>query len=275
MKRCDFIALFFSATISSAFAQDYTGKEIMLLNEESRKSVTETADVYITMTDAQGNIRKRKLKLLIDDGDKAARKSYVEFVEPQDVKGTRVLSLEKSNAEQDPDRWIYLPALRKVRRIAGADQTQSFVGTDFTYEDMSITDGVVGVQHHRYTILREETIKDNSGVDRRCWVIEAVPTTKKQIDQGLYGKRVIWVEQQHFTAVQEHYFNKGGQLFKIRTSSDITAFSAAGGSTEWRPNLFSMKNLITGHSTDVRFEQVLDQPIDAKIFTRRFLEIGL
>ncbi|MGE7961962.1 outer membrane lipoprotein-sorting protein [Pseudomonas sp. NPDC089918] len=275
MKKLNLIALIFSAVIPSAFAQSYTGEQIMLLNEDSRKSLSETSDVFITMTDAQGNVRERTLKLRIDDGDKAARKSYLEFVEPKDVKGTRVLALEKSNAEEDPDRWIYLPALRKVRRIAGADQTQSFVGTDFTYEDMSITDGVVGVKHHSYKILREETIKDNSGVERKCWVVEATPTTKKQMEQGLYGKRIIWVEQQYYTAIQEQYFNKSGQLFKIRTSSDIREFPATAGTTEWRPNLFSMKNLETGHSTQVRFEQVLDQPIDAKIFTRRFMEIGL
>ncbi|WP_429428195.1 outer membrane lipoprotein-sorting protein [Pseudomonas frederiksbergensis] len=74
---------------------------------------------------------------------------------------------------------------------------------------------------------------------------------------------------------KEQYFNKSGQLFKIRTSSDIREFPATAGTTEWRPNLFSMKNLETGHSTQVRFQQVLDQPIDAKIFTRRFMEIGL
>ncbi|BBN55574.1 hypothetical protein TRE132_36990 [Pseudomonas chlororaphis subsp. aurantiaca] len=275
MKKLNLTALAFSLVIPCAFAQTYTGEQVMLLNEGSRKSLTETNDVFITMTDAQGNTRERTLKLRIDDGDKAARKSYLEFVAPKDVKGTRVLALEKSDAQEDPDRWIYLPALRKVRRIAGADQTQSFVGTDFTYEDMSISDGIVGVKNHSYKILREERLKDNSGVERHCWVVEAIPSSKKQIEQGLYGKRIIWVEQQYYTAIQEHYFNKSDQLFKIRTSSDIRPFPAAGGTTKWRPNLFSMKNLETGHSTHVRFEQVLDQPIDAKIFTRRFMEIGL
>ncbi|HDS1816313.1 hypothetical protein D3C81_751560 [compost metagenome] len=275
MKKLNLAALLLSVVLPSAFAQTYTGEQVMLLNEDSRKGLTESSDVFITMTDARGNVRERTLKLRIDDGNKAARKSYLEFVEPKDVKGTRVLALENADADEDADRWIYLPALRKVRRIAGADQTQSFVGTDFTYEDMSISDGVVGVKNHSYKILREETIKDNSGVDRHCWVVEAIPTSAKQIAQGLYGKRIIWVEQQYYTAIQEHYFNKNGEHFKVRTSSDIRPFPAAGGTTEWRPNLFSMKNLETGHSTNVRFEQVLDQPIDAKIFTRRFMEIGL
>lgn len=274
--RTKFLLTFLlSSVLSPVFAQQYTGEQIMLLNEDSRKGITETSDVHITMTDAQGRKRERLLKMRVDDSDKVARKSYLEFVEPKDVKGTRVLALEKSDPELDPDRWLYLPALRKVRRIAGADQTQSFVGTDFTYEDISITDGVVGVKHHKYSILREETIEDASGVDHKCWVIEAIPVTQKQIEQGLYSKRIIWIEQQHYTAIQEHYFNKSGVLFKTRVSADIRELPASGGRTEWRPNFTEMKNLETGHSTLVRFEQLLDLPIDQKIFSRRFLEIGL
>ncbi len=255
-------------------AKAITAEEIMLLNEKSRKSITEYTDLYMTLTNESGQTRERVLKLRIDDSHPTARKTYVEFVSPKDVKGTKILTLETENPLDDSDRWIYLPALQKIRRIAASDIGESFVGTDFTYEDMEIADGVVGVKNHKYTMLREEEIADSLGVVKKCWVIEAVPVTAKRIKESSYSKRMMWIEQQHYTDIEDRYFNKEGVHFKTRTSADVREFPAQS-HTVWRPNKIEMKNLLNQHKTLVTFDQLIDKPIDPKVFTQAFLKIGL
>ncbi len=255
--------------------QSYTGVEVMLLNETSRKSITELADVSMTLTNKRGQERKRLLRVRIDDSNIVARKTFVEFATPKDVKGTRILTLEKEDVDEDPDRWIYLPALRKIRRISGSDIGESFVGTDFTYEDMEVADGVAGVKNHKYTILREETIVDVLGVTKSCWVVEAIPVTEKRIKESSYSKRIIWVDQNYYTAINIEYYDKEGVHFKTQTSADVRKSIGVGGKDIWRPNRVEMVNHEREHKTLIIFDSILDKPIVSKIFTRRFLKVGL
>lgn len=255
--------------------QSYTGVEVMLLNETSRKSITELADVSMTLTNRRGQERKRLLKVRIDDSNIIARKTFVEFATPKDVKGTRILTLEKEDVDEDPDRWIYLPALRKTRRISGSDIGESFVGTDFTYEDMEVADGVVGVKNHKYRILREENVVDALGVEKPCWVVEAIPVTEKRIKESSYSKRIIWVEQDYFTAINIEYYDKDGLHFKTQTAADVHKYVGVGGKDIWRPNRVEMTNHEKEHKTLIIFDSTIDQPILSKIFTRRFLKVGL
>ncbi|MEW6994412.1 outer membrane lipoprotein-sorting protein [Colwelliaceae bacterium MEBiC 14330] len=254
---------------------DLTAKDIMLLNEKSRKSITEYTDLYMTLTNARGQERKRVMKMRIDDSNFIARKTYIEFISPKDVKGTRILTLEKEDINQEQDRWLYVPALRKTRRIANSDIGESFVGTDFTYEDMEINDGIVGTNNHSYKLIREEDREDALGVIKPCWVIEAIPVTEKRISDSSYSKRIIWIEKEYYTAIQEDYYNKDGEHFKTRTSSDVTKFITAAGKEIWRPNRIEMIDFEKEHKTLIVFDQIIDKPIPSRVFTKRFLQVGL
>jgi hypothetical protein len=270
------------ANLSSSWANNIadkpdklTAKKIMLLNEKSRKSITEYADLYMTLTNARGQERKRVMKMRIDDSNFIARKTYIEFISPKDVKGTRILMLEKEDINQEQDRWLYIPALRKTRRIANSDIGESFVGTDFTYEDMEVNDGIVGSNNHSYKLIREEDKEDALGVLKPCWVIEAIPMTKKRMSDSSYSKRIIWVGKQYFTAIQEDYYDKDGEHYKTRTSSDVTKFITGEDKEIWRPNRMEMIDFEKNHKTLIVFDQVIDKPIPSRVFTKRFLQVGL
>lgn len=247
-------------------------REVMLANEASRKSITEQSNMKMTLTNARGDKRVRDVLMLIDDSNQLARKTYLEFSSPRDVKDVRILTLEKEEITEDDDRWLYLPALKRVRRISASNKSESFMGTDFSYEDFEIADGVVGSKNHEYTLLREETIEDALGVEKHCWVIEAIPVTEHQIRESENSKRIIWVDQEHFAAIQEHYFNKNGELFKIRTSSDVRPYPAEGGKTVWRPMRIEMTTQATGHKTTVLLNDFkVDEGIPENVFTRSYV----
>ncbi|CAM3960664.1 outer membrane lipoprotein-sorting protein [Pseudoalteromonas byunsanensis] len=263
------------AQLAKKKQSELTAKEIMILNEASRKSVTEYSTLQMKLTNAKGQERNRVLELRIDDSNIIARKTYVEFVEPSSIKGTRILTLEKESAEEDADRWIFLPALRKTRRIAASDIGESFVGTEFTYEDMEIADGVVGSANHSYKILREEEATDALGVVKPTWVIEALPVTQKRIEESSYSKRIIWVEKDYFTAIKEEYYDKKGEHMKTRTSADVTKFYGQNNKEVWRPNRIEMIDHMTHNKTLIIFDQQIDKPISDRVFTKRFLKTGL
>lgn len=278
MKRMIFasLALLISIFAHAASPKPTTPREIMLANETSRKSITEQSNMQMTLTNTKGESRVREVLLLIDDSNNLARKTYLRFNTPRDVKDVRILTIEHENIDDDDDRWLYLPAMKKVRRISASNKGESFMGTDFSYEDFEIADGVVGSKNHSYKLLREEEITDALGVKKRCWVIEATPVTAQQIRDSENSKRIIWVEQEHFAAVQEHYFNKSGVLFKIRTSSDVRPFVSEQKSiTVWRPMRIEMTTVATGHRTTVVLNDFkVDAPISPKVFTRQYVEIG-
>jgi hypothetical protein len=263
-------------SISSASAQTAkptTAKDVMLANEASRKSIFEQSNMQMVLTNAKGDSRVREVLLLIDDSNHLARKTYLRFKSPRDVKDVRILTLENESIQEDDDRWLYLPALKKIRRISASNKSESFMGTDFSFEDFEISDGVVGTQNHSYTLLREEEIEDALGVKKKCWVVEAVPVTAQQIRDSENSKRIIWVEQDHYAAIQEHYFNKNGTLFKKRTSSDVRELPAAGNKTVWRPMRVEMTTIATGHKTTVLLnDSKIDETIPANIFSRQYVE---
>jgi outer membrane lipoprotein-sorting protein len=273
MLKKNLVAMLLLSSASSCVLATMSPTDVMLANEASRKSITEMSNMKMTLTNAKGDTRVRDVLLLIDDSNPLARKTYLHFETPRDVKDVRILTLESEVLDADDDRWLYLPAMKKVRRISASNKGESFMGTDFSYEDFEIADGIVGSQNHKYTLLREEEIEDALGVKKACWVIEAIPVTERQIKESENSKRIIWVDKQHYAAIQEHYFNKNGVLFKKRTSSDVRPYPASGDRTVWRPMRIEMKTVATGHKTTVLLNDFkVDEDISPKLFTRQYVE---
>lgn len=248
-------------------AAGLNANEIMLLNEKARKAQNEVSSVTMILRDSKGNERKREVVWIADDSDELNRKSVIRFLEPKDVAGTGLLSIEHD--ELDDERWLYLPALRKVRRVAGSEKSENFMGTDFAFEDLVVEDGVVSQKHHKYRILGSE-VRD--GYD--CFVIEALPATDKEIRESGYSKREIWVTKDRYIAIYAKYWDKNGELIKHLKSEDVRPTEDG---SQHRSHLLIMENFRTGHTTTFAFKRYrLNQKIDSgRIFTQRFLESGV
>ncbi|NRA53863.1 MAG: outer membrane lipoprotein-sorting protein [Gammaproteobacteria bacterium] len=255
---------------SPAIAQDnqLSAREIMVKNERARKAeISEVAQITMTLINDHGNKRVRKATFILDDTNPVLRKSYMKFSSPKNIKGTSFVQLEHQTREND--RWLYLPALRKTRRISGSSKTDSFVGTDFSFEDFEILDGEVAGEKRSYTILREE--KRNG---EECWVIEALPATEQESHNSGYSKRWIWVAKAHFQAVHTEFFDRDGTLFKTMDASDFRVVEGSR-NNELRPHKLAMNTLRTNHSTIIEFyDFVLNKPLNPKLFTRENLSRG-
>ncbi len=257
------LALLWAASFfaTPVYAQDLSATQIMKLNFE----VSKVADAEMTSTfrliNANGQERVRKTegksKLIPGTGDEM---QMVRFLAPPDVKGTATLMIEHSAG--DDDLWIYLPALKKVRRLVSSNKKDSFVGTDFSYGD------VMGhkVEDWTHKILRSESV---DGVE--CHVIESLPAKPSVAEDSGYSKRMGWIRKDNMAIIKGEMFDQNGDLLKTFKAGDVTLVDAAKG--KWRAMRMEARNVQSGHATIITFENFhANVGVKDSVFTTRFIE---
>lgn len=210
------------------------------------------ARVSMRLTNAQGATREREMVLLrANQGATGDQRYLILFEAPADVRGTSFLVWK--NAKGEDERWLYFPALKAVKRVAADDKRSSFVGSDFTYEDVSGRDP----EEEQHALLKQEAL---SG--RQTYVLESKP--KQAAD---YARRVSWVDQERWLTLKEEYYDAGGKLIRTFTADKVEQIDTA-----WTVTKRSMSNAQTGHRTEVSLAAIkYDSALPADIFTERQL----
>ena len=237
------------------------------LNEIVKKSLAvnkvldSTSEATITLTNKSGQDRVRKtfgVSKLEANGEDNMR--MTRFMAPADVKGTVSLLIEHSAA--DDDIWIYLPALKKVRRLVSSNKKDSFVGTDFSYGD------VIGhkLSEWNYKLLREE-----SADDMPCYVVEATPISDAVRGNSGYAKRVTWIRKDNYFAIKGDLWDEAGEPVKVFHMTELQEVDPA--RHKWQAMRLETKNLQTGHQTVIKFENFkVNQKVRDEYFTTRYME---
>lgn len=264
MKRLISIAAVVLGTVSLpaiAHATEINLNDIMQKSLTVNKVLDSTYDATFTLINKTGQERVRKtfgVTKLQANGEDDMR--MTRFMAPADIKGTVSLLIEDSAG--DDNIWIYLPALKKVRRLVSSNKKDSFVGTDFSYGD------VIGhkASEWNYKLLREE-IAD--GVP--CYVIEAMPKNDGVRNSSGYAKRVIWVRKDNFFAIKGDLWDEDGQPVKTSHMTELQEVDPA--RHKWQAMRLESKNLQTGHQTVIRFEKFkVNQKVRDEFFTTRYME---
>ncbi len=190
------------------------------------------------------------------DGPEGNR-TIIVFQKPATVAGTRFLTMEKENG--DDDRWIFLPSLGKVRRIASSEGSGSFMGTDLSYDDISSTDRDVSLDRH--TLLREETL-----AGKPCHVIESIPLDKNY----QYSKMISWIDKDSLVAWKIELYDKKGTLVKV-----LEVLETAVVQSRITPMKTRMTTVADETSTTINVKIMkYDDPIPDGVFTVDFLATG-
>jgi predicted RND superfamily exporter protein/outer membrane lipoprotein-sorting protein len=238
-----------------------TAKEIMDKSFVATRVQDSTSDASFTLINKTGQERVRKTfgttKLQADGVDNMR---MVRFLSPPDVKGTVTLMIEHS--DRDDDMWVYLPALKKVRRLVSSNKKDSFVGTDFSYGD------VIGhkVEEWEHRLIREEAVDGQP-----CYVIESVPKNESVKSSSGYSKRLSWIRKDNFVAIKGEFWDQAGQLLKSFIAADVQLVDPARG--RWQPMRLESANLQTGHRTVIRVENFkANQGVRDDFFTTRYME---
>lgn len=212
------------------------------------------ARVTMRLLSSSGSERIREMTMLRKNYGQSGEKQryFIYFFQPSDVKDMTFMVYKYP--KKDSDRWLFVPALNMVRRIAAQDKHSSFVGSDFTYEDISGRNA----DEDTHSIVREEKLGE---VD--CHVVKSIP---KAGDMD-YGYKLSWIDKKGFLPLREEYYDKREALYKVFTAQEIKDIKGFQTVTKR-----TMKNLQSGHSTEVLFSKVdYNIGIEDSLFSERYL----
>jgi outer membrane lipoprotein-sorting protein len=211
----------------------------------------ERVQISMKLINSQGSTRDREMTMLRLNQPDGEQRYYIYFHSPSDVKGTAFMVWKHLGKEAD--RWIYIPAINLTRRIAADDKRSSFVGSDFAYEDVSGRQ----VNDENHLLLRNEEWNG-----RPAYVIESRP--KASVD---YSRRLSWIDSERWIPLKEEYYDSRGQLLRVFTADKVEQIGG-----HWTISSRTMKNMQTGHRTEVVFERTsYDVGIPNDLFSERYL----
>ncbi len=196
-----------------------------------------TVEGRMILSDSQGQSSARAFRNMVKErtdpglGDM----SVIVFDEPRDVRGTGLLTHANIEPEDD-DQWLYLPAVKRVKRISSSNRTGKFVSSEFSYEDL----GGQEVADYDYKWLRDEPCPNNGGT---CFVSERTPRNAK----SGYSRTVVWIDQAEYRIDQIEFYNRRGEFEKVMSFEGYQQYLGK----FWRPDVIRMVNKQTGKSTEL------------------------
>jgi len=228
------LALLLPFTVASAETPEQKGLRIAQEADVQDQGFTDyTSNMIMTLKNRTGKTSRRVIRMQVLESKRGGDKSLALFDEPADVKGTGMLTV--SHGLKPDDQWLYLPALKRVKRINSRNKSGPFMGSEFAFEDI----GSQEVEKYRYKYLREEPCGDGNAW--RCHVVERIPAYK----YSGYARMVGWIDTKAYRPTKVMYYDRKNSLLKTLVSSQFKQYAGR----YWRPNMMVMQNHQTGKST--------------------------
>ncbi len=246
---------------------EMSGRDIMQKVKDRDDGENAVMDMQMLLINDSGDTRERHIRSFRRDAPENPKdtQSIMFFLSPANVEDTGFLTYDYDDGSKDDDQWLYLPALKKVKRIAAADKSGSFMGSDFTYADMSSPD----LDDYTYEVMKETEVDGH-----KVWQILSTPKTDDEIKRTGYTKSVTFVRQDNYVVVRSvNWLEKGGRLkfMEVKKLEQIDGI--------WTPLEMVMttkKGKQTEHASVLRWDDVkYNQPMDDELFTQRRLSQGL
>ena len=214
------------------------GLEIAKLSDKNNDNYGDTSSsMTMQLVNKKGDVVTRKLRFkrleVPEDGDK----SIAIFESPRDVKGVAILSY--AHKTESDDQWLYLPALKRVKRIASKNKSGPFLGSEFSFEDFSFQE----VEKYEYDFIGEEDC-----LNSKCFVIARRPLDP----YSGYTKQLVWIDQDNYLVQKIHHFDRKAFHIKTQTFQEYQQYSGF----FWQPNKIEMRNHQNGKSSILLFENV-------------------
>lgn len=255
LKLRDIFFALFALVIAPFTANAQSDEEIGLqIATEARQNqygfVNYTASLTMILRNKLGKESSRKVRLKVLEVEGDGDRSLFVFDEPRNVKGTAFLVY--AHKFEPDEQWLYLPALKRVKRISSSKQSGSFMGSEFAYEDL----GAVEVEKYTYQYLRDEPCGD-----LQCAVLERVPVST---DSG-YSRHLVWYDREELRVQQVHYFDRRNAHIKTMTLENYEKYLE----NYWQASQIMMVNHLTGKSTDMLWSNLeFKTDLDESSFTQ-------
>ena len=251
-------------TVAPVAAQSPSALEIMLRVHERDDGDMMTADQQMILIDRNGNQRVRDIALFARDREGYDSDRLSVFLSPADVRDTMFLTYDYYCEGCDDDQWLYLPELRRTRRIATSDQSSSFMGSDLSYADMTRR----VIEEWDYTLVREDEVNGHP-----VWLIETTPISEEIADRYGYERSVVFVRQDIDMVIRAVHWLQNGDI-KYIDMPEVELIDGIWVAT--RTEVRTTRNRQTEHATVLTLDNVqFNQDLDPDLFTTRTLERGM
>lgn len=249
------VALVAAVLAQQSVAQE-SGREIMERSEQATKSRTEAAHYLLELLDSDGRLVQTREMEFFFQRNQGQERTLIKFKTPPVIAGTGLLIEDRNEAANDI--WLYLPATRKLRRIAGAEKSNWFMGTEFTHEDFE------DYQIPRYAFERLPDADCHSGA---CYVISASASLPAEQAASGYSKKVYWIDRKTLYPVVVDYFDRDGKHTKHLEATGLSPYESY-----WRPQQIEMTNFVNGRKTRLTVQRrQVDASLDDYYVSKRYL----
>lgn len=239
-----------------AEAQQQDAEQIMNKSRDLSLISSMNATIILSITEKNGATRNRTITMTSKSFPDGLEKRFIRFLEPADVRGTSMLVFD--HKDQADDMWIYLPALKRTRRIVSSEKGRSFMSSEFSNADMSSP--ALSDFEHKHT--------GKSGTDN-IWIIESIPRNEDIADEYGYSKKISYIKMNKFQVEKMEFYNFDNELFKTIEIKSIHPFQDG----KYLIKNMTAGNHVTGRKSEIIFTDIKDQvKVEDSFFTVQNLE---
>jgi hypothetical protein len=234
------------------------GSGVIKESEHRIKSSSEKTLYRMELLDGSAQVQQTRDIELYYKKAEGSETTLFKFTSPPVVQGTGLLIVDAGKPVNDI--WMYLPATRRIRRIAGAEKSNWFMGTEFTHEDFE------DYKASAYTFVIDKD-DEACGEQQKCFVVSAVASDAAEKEASGYGKKTYWIEKLSMYPVRVDYFDKSGAAVK---RLDVRKLARVG--NYWRPQVYEMRNLVNSRVTRLTsVSREVDTKVDDYFVSQRYL----
>ena len=236
-----------------------SGQEVAERINARDEGIQVSRNLQMDLIDKRGHKRTRKTRSFRKYFGEEKR-TVLFYLEPRNVRDTAFLTWDHAEPDREDDQWLYLPALRKARRISASDRGDYFLGTDLTFEDIKL-ETKVGLPDYRYELVEQTDC---------CHVLEATPIDERTSQELGYTRVRLQVDSEIWMVRKADYWNLQGEPLKTVEIRDIRQVDGI-----WTPHVVDVLNHENGHRSVFTFSDVdYTTPVDDDLFTERALRRG-
>jgi hypothetical protein len=258
-----------STLLSTTLVASDNAREIMNKVDARDDGNSVISTMQMTLIDKKGKKRIRQMRTYAQDIDINTEHKSIFFLSPSDVKNTAFLTYDYSADEKDDDQWMYLPALKKTKRIPASDKDAAFMGSDFSYADMTDKE----LDDYSFKLVKETSIKRKEG-KVPVWVIESTPISQAVIDETGYKKSTLYIRKDNYVLTRAKFYLKKGSRVKymdVRKLEKIDGIWVA-----MQTTMTTKQGKKTLHKTILTNSDVeINKRINGNMFSIRRIEKGL
>lgn len=265
-RRLARVALLVCAPLASgaAFSSLPDGRDVMHAVADRDVGETRISDMTLTLTNRRGNTRTQET-VTYRKYYGEERRAVIFYTAPSNVRGTAFLTYDYPDPDVDDDQWLYLPAMRSVRRISASNRGDYFLGTDLTYEDIK-NENRLPVTDYQFETLGRETVDEVDSL-----LINAVPVSQDLAEELGYGRIKTWVDPEIHVIRKAEFFDVAGNPLKTLHAHDIRDINGI-----WTVHRMTVENHKTGHTTTLHFSNVrYNEEVDDSMFRQDALRRGI